>query len=71
MKRYYQIEGNKDLVRDPTNMAVINKNTEAAKKAKIAKDLRMKKEQEFEQLKNDVKTIKDLLNTIVNKIKEE
>lgn len=56
------------LARDPDTGAILNINTSEIQAAKKAKQERLKKEQEFEQLKKDVDDIKKMLTQIVEKL---
>lgn len=54
--------------RDPNSGQLINTDTDSINKAKEAKNLRKKKKQEFEDLKNEVGEIKELLNKLIEKL---
>ena len=54
--------------RDPNSGLLINTDTDSINKAKEAKNLRRKKKQEFEDLKNEVGEIKELLNKLIEKL---
>ena len=62
--RYVKIEGHTDLVKDKVTGAVLNVSKDV-NKARKAKNVRQEKEREFENLKNDVKEMKDLLNSLI------
>ena len=54
--------------RDPESGSLINVNSGLINKAKEAKALRRAKRQEFEDLKNEVGEIKDLLHKLIEKL---
>jgi|TARA_B110000908_G_scaffold19741_1_gene22243 hypothetical protein len=54
--------------RDPESGSLINVNSDLINKAKEAKALRRAKRQEFEDLKNEVGEIKDLLHKLIEKL---
>ena len=61
---YQKVEGHTNLVRDPNTRAIINTNAEQIVKARAVKNARMIKEQEFEDVKQDVADMKTDLNDI-------
>lgn len=61
---YQKVEGHTSLVRDPNTRAIINTNAEQIVKARAVKNARMIKEQEFEDVKQDVADMKTDLNDI-------
>lgn len=63
--RYVKIEGHTDLVKDKVTGAVLNVSKDV-NKARKAKNVRQEKEREFENLKNDVKEMKDMLEKVIN-----
>mgnify|MGYP000424539879 CR=1 FL=1 len=67
-ERYVKIEGSGGFARDLNTGAVVNINTDEIKRARKAKELRKKKESEFETLKNEVGEIKELLNKLIEKL---
>ena len=54
--------------RDPNSGQLINTDTDSINRAKEAKTLRRQKKQEFEDLKNEVGEIKELLNKLIEKL---
>lgn len=61
---YQKVEGHSNLVRDPSTRAIINTNTDHIRKAQVVKNARMIKEQEFENVKQDVADMKTDLKDI-------
>ena len=65
---FTKVEGHRDLVRDNRSGAIININMEEINAAKKRKLLRKSKEKEFEDLKNEVGDIKNMLTKIIEKL---
>lgn len=66
MKRM-KVKDHPSLVRDLNSGAILNINTEEIERARERKKLRKQKDQEFEDLKNEVSEIKELLLKLVEK----
>ncbi len=66
-----RIEGSKDLVKDEETGAVLNSNETEIEAAKIRKEQRVEKENEFEKLKNDVGVLKDMMKQILEKMNKD
>ena len=62
------IENRPGLQRDITSGAVINTDNTAYLKALKANEIAKAKEQELIDLKNDVKELKDLMQTIIERL---
>jgi hypothetical protein len=62
-----KIKGDTSFVRDTTTGAILNINSNELDQARERKTLRKQKEQEFENLKNEVSEIKELLLKLVEK----
>ena len=62
------VENGVGLARDKKTGSIININKEEIRQARERKELRKQKENEFEQLKTDVSEMKQLLNTIIEKL---
>jgi hypothetical protein len=67
-KNYIMVEGNSSLARDPNTGAIVNINKDDIAKAREAKNKRKNKDKEFEDLKNEVGEIKELLHKLVEKL---
>ena len=67
MKDYIEINGQPGLVRDTNSGAILNINSNEIEAARERKALRKQKDQEFENLKNEVSEIKELLLKLVEK----
>ena len=65
---YIKVEGQRDLLRDKDNGAILNINKEEISAARKRKLERRQKEKEFEELKNEVSDIKTMLTKIIEKI---
>lgn len=62
-----KIDGHPGLARDKKTNAILNINRNEIQAARERKKLRKQKEQEFEDLKNEVSEIKELLLKLVEK----
>ena len=62
--RYQKIEGMAGYFRDPSNGAILNTNAEQIVQARKVKNARMKKEKEYQDLKNDVNELKSDIQDI-------
>ena len=67
MKDYIEINGQPGLVRDTNSGAILNINSNEIEAARERKKLRKQKDQEFENLKNEVSEIKELLLKLIEK----
>ena len=65
---YKKIEGHSSLVRDASTGAILNINKDEISAARKRKLERKQKEKEFEELKNEVGDIKNMLNQIIEKL---
>ncbi len=64
-----KIEGQTSLIRDDSNMAVVNTDTNALHKAKATKARYIKQNSEINTLKREVKDMKEILLQINEKLK--
>ena len=71
---YKQVEGHKDLVRDVTSHAIINRNRNAYENAKIKYEEAMKQRDEIRSATREINTlkcemheIKDMLKTLLDR----
>jgi len=65
---YVKVEGHSSLVRDTNTGAILNINREEISAARKRKLERRQKEKEFEDLKNEVGDIKNMLTKIIEKL---
>ena len=65
---YKNVEGYGDLVRDTSTGAILNINKNEISAARRRKLERRQKEKEFEDLKNEVGDIKNMLTKIIEKL---
>ena len=65
---YKNVEGHGDLVRDTSTGAILNINKNEISAARRRKLERRQKEKEFEDLKNEVGDIKNMLNKLIEKL---
>jgi hypothetical protein len=67
MQKYIMVEGSDSFARDMETGAIININSSEIETARKAKQNRIQKKQEFENLKNEVSEIKELLVQLLEK----
>lgn len=65
---YKDVEGHSNLVRDISTGAILNINKDEISAARKRKLERKQKEQEFENLKDEVGDIKKMLTQIIEKL---
>ena len=65
---FIKVDGHNGLVRDTSTNAILNINKEEISAARKRKLERRKKQQEFEDLKNEVGDIKNMLTKIIEKL---
>ena len=63
-----KVEGQDGLVRDTKFGAILNINSTEVEQARERKRLRKQKDKEFEDLKNEVGEIKDLLHKLIERL---
>ncbi len=68
MMKLKKVQGDESFARDENSGAIININMEEINAAKKRKILRKNKEKEFEDLKNEVGDIKNMLTKIIEKL---
>ena len=68
MKSYVAIEGNSSLARDPNTGTIVNINKDEIHKARLLKTKSKEQEREFDDLKNEVSEVKELLNKLIEKL---
>lgn len=68
MSRYLQVEGQSNLARDSHSGCIVNINKQEIQIAREAKQKRLEKNREFEELKNEVGELRQLLNKLVEKL---
>ena len=64
-----KIKGQTNLFRDDENMAIINTNTDAFTRARVAKERRKTEREEINTLKEEMNDVKNLLLQINEKMK--
>ena len=65
---YKKVDGHESLVRDLSTGAILNINKDEISAARKRKLERRQKEKEFEDLKNEVGDIKNMLTKIIEKL---
>lgn len=65
--KHIPVENHGSLVRDRQTKAILNINSNEIKEAKARKSHRKNKDDEIEQLKNDVDTLKTLVNNLIKR----
>ncbi len=63
-----KVEGHTNLVRDTHSGAILNINNSEVENARARKEARRNKDREFEDLKNEVGEIKNLLHKLIEKM---
>lgn len=63
-----KVEGHTGLVKDTKTGAILNINSTEVEQARERKRLRKQKDKEFEDLKNEVSEIKNLLHKLIEKM---
>tara|TARA_B100000287_G_scaffold176439_1_gene166441 strand:+ start:18293 stop:18496 length:204 start_codon:yes stop_codon:yes gene_type:complete len=61
------IQGRNDLVRDTSSMAIINTDSSALEKARMKQIEAQNKVNEFQQLKDDVAELKQMMKEVLKK----
>ena len=67
-KPLIMVENASGLARCPNSGAIININKDEIRKARAAKSARQNKDKEFQELRQDVNDLKELLNKLVEKL---
>jgi len=68
MRKVAQVEGSKTLVRDLTTGAILNTDSSTIQQARAAKMLRKQRQQEIDELRDEVKEVKELLTKLIEKL---
>jgi len=68
MSDYIKVEGHPNLVRDRKSGVILNINKTELEANRIRKQKQREKDNEIEQLKNDVSEIKSMLNKLIEKL---
>jgi hypothetical protein len=69
--QYINVEGSGGMVRDKETGAILNTNKSEIERARMRKIISKKKEEEFDDMKTDIKELKDNMvemKTLLNKI---
>ena len=66
-ENYIPVEGHPGLYRDPATNAIINTDVSKAKAARLARQKFKQREEDIENLKNDVAEIKSLLKQLLER----
>lgn len=67
-EKYIPVEGNRDLVRDPTSNAILNINKKAHFRAVQMKQQSLQKVDEVAELKTEVAELKNMLSQLLEKV---
>jgi hypothetical protein len=68
MRKVAQVEGSSTLVRDLTTGAILNTDSSTIQQARAAKMLRKQRQQEIDELRDEVKEVKELLTKLIEKL---
>jgi hypothetical protein len=66
-KDYIPVEGHPGLYRDPASNAIINTNKSDVKKSRLARQKAKQRDEDIENLKNDMAEIKSLLKQMLER----
>tara|TARA_R110002012_G_scaffold182088_1_gene348436 strand:+ start:1502 stop:1726 length:225 start_codon:yes stop_codon:yes gene_type:complete len=67
---FYDLEGHKDLARDPENNAVVNVNTLEYNQYLARREVKFEKNDKIQNIENDFANMKSELNEIKSLLKE-
>jgi hypothetical protein len=70
MTEYLKVKDHKELVRDPRNKAILNKDAGSLNKYKEERDFRLKLHNivmEHDHIKSDIEDIKSMLTTLLGR----
>ena len=67
---FYEMEGHKDLARDPENGAIVNVNTLEYTQYLSRRDVKTEKNQKVQTMEQDLANVKSELNEIKSLLKE-
>ena len=70
MDKFYKVEGHSGIVKNPVTGTIINTNKTEITAAKKRKMSRIQKEQEKEQLTNDVAELKSQMSEVMDLLKK-
>ena len=66
----YNVEGHKDLARDPINGSIVNVNSMDYNKYVTRRDIKKSKSEDLNSMKDDLDTLKGEMNEIKSLLKE-
>ena len=66
----YNVEGHKDLARDPLNGSIVNVNSMDYNKYVTQRSVKKSKSEDLNTMKDDLDTLKDEMNEIKSLLKE-
>lgn len=68
MKReHIKVEDHVGLVRDRTTRAILNINKNEIREAKLRKEVRKQKEQELNDIKNELRDLKEIVHKLIER----
>lgn len=68
MRKFINVDGHSNLVRDRNSGAILNINSKELEKRKKIKAVHKQKENEIQSLKNDVDDLKQMLAKVLEKL---
>lgn len=66
----YKVKDEKNLVRDVSNKAILNKDVSALNKYKMERDAKLKLLKEQDEMKNEINELKNMLSLILSKLEK-
>ena len=65
-----KVKDEKNLVRDVSNKAILNKDVSALNKYKMERDAKLKLLKEQDEMKNEINELKNMLSLILSKLEK-
>lgn len=66
-KDHIKVEDHVGLVRDRTTRAILNINKNEIREAKLRKEVRKQKEQELDDIKNELRDLKEIVHKLIER----
>lgn len=67
MKNHIKVENHVGLIRDRKTRAILNINSNEIKEAKLRKQMRKEKDEEINEMKNEIRELKELVFKLIEK----
>jgi len=66
-REHIKVEDHVGLVRDRTTRAILNINKNEIREAKLRKEVRKQKEQELNDIKNELRDLKEIVHKLIER----